>query len=759
MTSRNKYELATAIDTILNSSSEVVDTVEKGHQLRRKISQKLAFELDEYINLQIIPSVTGSILNVTNNFINTRIASSFPIDPVAHVPGLRTLGYTGNSAMPGNAAAGGDLSGNYPNPRVTGLYGYPVGSTAPVTDDVLTWNGTAWNPAAGGGGAAGVAGGDLSGSYPNPEVVAIQSNPIAATAPALNEVLSWDGSQWAPSPIPLNSSLLFELDTTVTTDISATTELIGKVGVGGTTPAGTLTPTANVSSLFMPSLKVLEFNHSADAYGLHIRRVLAGTLPAEGWILDIGVANLDTLFTSRGVIMFAYEQLTGTTGRGLGLEMTDGSGTISLMGIGDDGTGAPFTPVNVDSGVITYALSDWTRGPVRFIITFRKLNGQTPAQWMMHFNISWNNPLENLYSGVKNPKTSFSTQVEMDGWAPDRIGLGLWQQHNSTPEDAKISFSHLRVYTLDGDGTFGGPASGDLSGSYPAPTVVGLQTRPVLSTAPATNDILAWNGSAWAPSGTQPGLLFDLDTTVTTDISSTTEGGARSEYGNGPTGTLTVTANEDHPAMPSVNCIKLQSAGPIDGILVRRVLTGTLPTEGWILEVDIANLTVDTGGEGAIYGVIMLGYKQESGAAPAPMTGFFIHFRLTASNTDLNAVGDNAGNCDPAGIGIGGSGEAYSLGIFQSAVGARRLVIEFRKLDAQTPAQWSIKYTIYSSNADVTQTSYSGVANPSSGWTPVLTTANKTFDRVGLGLRGYGTHNGALFINKFRIWSLDSGKT
>jgi hypothetical protein len=74
------------------------------------------------------------------------------------------------------------------------------------------------------------------------------------------------------------------------------------------------------------------------------------------------------------------------------------------------------------------------------------------------------------------------------------------------------SATQVGVFTVDAQGRItsasnvtisgvspGGAAGGDLSGSYPNPTVVRIQGRAVATTAPSTGQVLKWDGSAWVP--------------------------------------------------------------------------------------------------------------------------------------------------------------------------------------------------------------------------------------------------------------------
>ncbi len=171
-----------------------------------------------------------------------------------------------NASTSPSGSAGGDLAGTYPNPTIDKLNGVALSLASPASGHVIKHNGTNWVNAAitavdlptipvnkGGTGQTsfvngellignstgntlskatltagpgisitngtgsisiattgapptGTAGGDLSGTYPNPTVAKLQSYEVSTTAPTANAYLKWDNgtSKWTPGFVKLS---------------------------------------------------------------------------------------------------------------------------------------------------------------------------------------------------------------------------------------------------------------------------------------------------------------------------------------------------------------------------------------------------------------------------------------------------------------------------------------------------------------------------------------------------------------------------
>ena len=359
----------------------------------------------------------------------------------------------------------------------------PGSVPAPVVGEVLTWDGTVWVPGAGGGGGVTsvTASSPLSSSGGATPDISLDAGTTAG------DVLTWDGSVWAGAA-PTDNGI-----TELTGDVTA--------GPGNGSQAATVARIQGnaISSSPPTSGQVLQWSGSAWVPG-----VLAtgggggGRVFYANWS-TAGQAPLPAVGTRElGATALAVQSSTTSATLPTGGTYALIAGFVTpLLVPGTTEIPAGVWDLNVWASASGPTLGENT---VRFRVKVYKWDGAASTL----LATSGVTPLFDPSQTIQYATTVLLPQTTI--LATDRIYLTI--EATSTHANHTISVYSGGATPTHAHTTIPSAAGGDLSGTFPNPTVAKLQGNAISSTAPASNQILQWisGTSEWTPTANGVGL-------------------------------------------------------------------------------------------------------------------------------------------------------------------------------------------------------------------------------------------------------------
>jgi hypothetical protein len=354
-------------------------------------------------------------------------------------------------------------------------------------------------------------GGDLSGSMARQTVVGLSGRPVAPSAPSPNQVLTWNGSEWAPITPATGAG----------TGNCGPNQLVSAVNAGGQPSCiqpgfGNLSGTVASNQLPVASASVQgALQLTTDLAGTGNAPLVAGlqghpiaaAVPAANQFLGWNSGNsqwqpVQPGFSNVSGIAGASQLPGATTGSqgALVLAKDLGGSSTSPQVIGLQGN--PVQAVVPGSGqVLTWNGSSWT-----------------PTNPAIGAQIA-----QDLGGTVGSPKVVGLQGNAVASTAPAANQFLGWNAAGTQWQPAQPAFSNLggtaassQLPAATGAAQGAVTLTKDLGGTSASPQVVGLQGNAVSSQTPSSSQVLTWNGSSWTPTNPAIGaqIAQDLGGTV-----------------------------------------------------------------------------------------------------------------------------------------------------------------------------------------------------------------------------------------------------